>query len=421
MTTTKPTTPLLRDADLRRYLAARVVSVAGSAVTYVAMPVLVYGITGSAAWTSLVVVAQGLPYLLFGLWAGALADHISRKTMMVVADLTAALALATIPAAWWNGQLTAAHVIAVAFTAQTVFVFFDAANFGALPSLVPRLRLPAANSLVLGSGMVVETVVPGLTGALLAVSPPATLVAVDAVSFLASALLVRSIVRPLSGAREHGTGSPSSLSAIGEGLRFIRRHAIVRSMTVVSGLQAFGGGAFVAVVVVWADDSFGIRDGDARLGLFYGSWGCGALLGAMLMPRVVARFGGPRTALYFVPLSAAAGLAVAVVPNWWSAVLALVCWGGTFVLITINAVTVRQQATPEPMLSRVMTTGRMLTFGAGYPLGAFTAGMLAEKYGAMTSMLVCMLSLVASAFYAWSSPLRTAPRTLALPPEPVTP
>lgn len=63
---------LLSDPDIFRYLAARIVSLTGSAVTFIAMPVLIYGITGSATWTSLVIVAEAIPYLLFGLWAGAL-------------------------------------------------------------------------------------------------------------------------------------------------------------------------------------------------------------------------------------------------------------------------------------------------------------------------------------------------------------
>lgn len=417
MTTQDRPRPLLHDSDLRRYLAARVVSVTGSAVTFVAMPVLIYGITGSAAWTALAAVAQGLPYLVAGLWAGALADRVDRKRVMVVADLAAAAALASIPAAWWSGRLTAGHVIAVAFTVQTVFVFFDAANFGALPSLVARLRLPAANSLVVGSTMVVESLVPGLTGLLLVVTAPATLVAIDTISFVASALLIRSIVRPLSGTRDPAHGAAPRLSAVADGLRFIWRHAVVRSMTIVSALQAFAGGAFVALVVVWADDTFDIRAGDARIGLFFGGWGAGALAGALLMPHVTARIGGPRTVVAFVPVSAVAGLGVAVMPTWWAAVVALTCWGTAFMLVAINAVTVRQQVTPEPMMSRVMTTGRMLTFGAGYPLGALVAGILAEGFGAVPAMLACMMALVASAGYVLRSPLRTAPRTPGLPAE----
>jgi hypothetical protein len=74
---------LLGEADFRRYLTARLVSVGGTLVTYVVLPVLVYRVTRSSLWTAFVVVAEGLPYLCFGLFAGALADRVDRQRLMV--------------------------------------------------------------------------------------------------------------------------------------------------------------------------------------------------------------------------------------------------------------------------------------------------------------------------------------------------
>ncbi|WP_226352362.1 MFS transporter [Pseudonocardia sp. ICBG601] len=75
MSETAPTAPAQESTDLRRYLTARVVAVAGSLVAAVALPVLVYRLTGSPAWTAAIATAEALPYLLFGLFAGALADR----------------------------------------------------------------------------------------------------------------------------------------------------------------------------------------------------------------------------------------------------------------------------------------------------------------------------------------------------------
>src|SRR6266498_1588148 len=133
--------PLRRDTAFRRYWLARVISLLGSAVTYVALPVLVYQVTGSSLWTALVTVAEGAPYLCVGLLAGAVADRGDRRRLMVATDLASAAVLASIPVAYTAGALTAPHVLAAAFAAQTLFVFFDAANFGALPVLVGRDRI----------------------------------------------------------------------------------------------------------------------------------------------------------------------------------------------------------------------------------------------------------------------------------------
>ncbi len=403
---------LLRDPDMARYLAARIVSLTGSAVTLVALPVLVYGLTGSATWTSMTVVAEALPYLVLGLFAGALADRVDRKRMMVVADLLTAATLATVPVAWWLDMLTASHVLSVALVSRTIYVFFDSANQGAFPSLVPRDRLPAANALVFGSSTAADTIVPIVAGALIVVVSPATIIAVDVLTFVASALLVRSIVRPLSAARQ--TGASTGLAAVADGTRFIVEHHLVRIMILIGALVAFSAGSFMAVIVVWADRVLGVREGDWRLGVLFGAFGVGSVLGSILVPRAVRIFGVVRAALVVIPVTAVCGLSLAIPASWLGGVIAVTCWAVTYVMIATISVTLRQQVTPEPLMSRVMTAGRMATFGAGYPTGAVAAGMLAERMSTDLAILVCQLSLLLAAVIAWSSPLRTAPKQLAV-------
>src|SRR5205823_1175739 len=151
---------LRRDPDFRRYWASRVVSFGGSLVTFVVLPVLVYRMTGSGVWTAFVAAADALPYLCFGLVAGALADRTDRKRLMITADVVSAAVLLTVPAAYFAGMLTAPHVVAVGFTVQSLFVFFDAANFGALPALAGRDRLASATSAVQGATTALELSVP---------------------------------------------------------------------------------------------------------------------------------------------------------------------------------------------------------------------------------------------------------------------
>src|SRR5262245_61187221 len=95
--------PLRQDREFRRDWLARTVSVGGSMVTFVVLPVLVYRMTGSAVWTALVTAAESLPYLCFGLVAGALADRADRKRVMVGTDLASAVVLLSVPAAYLFG------------------------------------------------------------------------------------------------------------------------------------------------------------------------------------------------------------------------------------------------------------------------------------------------------------------------------
>ncbi|NEE01766.1 MFS transporter [Phytoactinopolyspora halotolerans] len=388
-------------------------------MTYVVMPALVYSLTGSATWTALVAVSEGVPYLFAGLWAGLLADRFERKTVMISSDAAAALVLITIPLAAWADRLTAAHVLVVALLAQTIFVFFDAANLGALPSLVPRRRLPAANSLVAGGGTIVEATVPAIAGLLLVVLSPSSLLVIDAVTFVASALLVRSIVRPLSRPRvlseQSGRRGTGGFAAIAQGVRFIVDHPVLRYMTVIGTFVAFSGGSLVGVLVVWADRSLGVREGDWRFGFVFAAWGVGAVAGSILMPRIIYRLGGVRTALVCLPLSGIGGVATALATNWIVGVFAVAAWGAAYIIVAANSVTLRQQVTPEPLMSRVMTVGRMTSFGSGFPAGAMVAGLLADHIDVSYALLLCQGAIVAATAVAWWSPLRHAPRQLATP------
>ncbi|SNT64755.1 Predicted arabinose efflux permease, MFS family [Asanoa hainanensis] len=395
---------LLADTDFRRYWLSRMVSVTGSLVTYVVLPVLIYSVTGSALWTALVVVAEGLPYLCFGLFAGALADRLDRRRVMVTADLVNAVVLGSIPAAYAFGVLTAPHVLVVAFLTQIFFVFFDAANFGALPALVGRSRIASANSAVHGGGTVLELVVPGLAGVLLTVAQPAPLLVVDAVSFAVSALLVRAIAAPLQ-VGEVGP-SPGLLRDICEGLVFLGRQPIVRTQTIVGCLQSMTGGAFMGQFVPWLDQTLGVRAPDARLGVLYGVWGAGGIVAALLFPRVARRMGEPRVTLWFLPLSALFGLACGLATNWMVAAVLLALWAIVYSVVILTAITLRQRVTPDRLQSRVNTAGRMLSFGVGWPLGALIGGVVSETTNPRTAIIVTAAMSGLGVIVAWLSPLR---------------
>jgi MFS family permease len=397
------------DPDWRRFLSSRLVSITGSSVTYVALPVLVYSMTSSPLLTSLVASLEALPYLMFGLPAGALADRFDRKRVMVLTDLVNAVVLASVPLAAWFDVLTVPHVLAVAFLVPTLFVFFDAADFGALPTLVGRARIVVANSAVWSASTVVETVVPVAAGAMFAVVTPSTLLAVDALSYVGSAVLIRAIVRPLSGPARAAAARltwSALVTDVREGLRFLWAHETVRTMTIVGAAQSLCGGAFVGLLVVWADRVLGVRAGDWRLGVVFGSWGIGVLLTTLLMPRVVGRFGVARVTLYALPFSLVMSVVVTLTQEWVAASIATAIWGVAYMAVVLNAITYRQQVTPEPLMSRVNTTGRMLSFGLGTPLGALLGGLVAEATGPRGGMLAGSAVLAGGVVVAWTSPLR---------------
>jgi len=122
------------------YWSARTLSFAGTGITVVVLPVLVYRLTGSPAAVAALSAIEAVPYLVFGLLAGAMADRLNRKKMMVACDAAAALLLAGVPAAAALHQLALAQLFLTALGIGTAFVWFDAANFGSLALQRRRAR-----------------------------------------------------------------------------------------------------------------------------------------------------------------------------------------------------------------------------------------------------------------------------------------
>jgi MFS family permease len=143
-----PAQKLWRNPAFAVFWSARTISSAGTGITMVVLPVLVYGMTHSPAAVASLAAIEALPYLGLGLFAGALSDRVDRRKIMVVCDVGAAFLLFSVPLAAAVRQLAMAQILIVALGVATAYVWFDAANFGALPALVDRARLPAASSIV---------------------------------------------------------------------------------------------------------------------------------------------------------------------------------------------------------------------------------------------------------------------------------
>jgi hypothetical protein len=406
------------DADFRRYWWSRVLSWLGTLFTVIALPVLVYRLSHSAVLTALVTTLEALPYVLLGLLAGAVSDRSDRRRLMVVADLLNAVAVGSVPLAHVLGALTIAHVMVVAFLVPAIEVFFDGANFGALPVLVGRDRIAQANAAVWGTQTVLEIVVPSAVGVGLAVIDPATMLGVDAISYVASAWCIARIRRHLHDPAR--SRSPLTLAAmreeIGEGLRFLVHHAGVRTMTLVGWFQCIAGGGFVALMVVWCDRVLGIGTEGLRFGLVYGSWSVGALAASAALPRLVQRFTPAEITLAALPMSAVLGIATALVTTWQLAIVGLLSWSGAYTLAVVNAISYRQQVTPEPLLGRVNTAGRMLAWGLGWSLGGALAGVLGHALGIRPALVAVSTATLLAVVVGWTSPLRSSARDTQVAP-----
>jgi MFS family permease len=412
---------LWRDRAFVLFWLGRAVSYAGSAVTAVVLPLLVYQLTGSALRTSLLATLELAPYLVFGLFAGALADRWDRRRLMVGCDLTNAALLGSIPAAAAAGALTLAHLYAVALLSAALFVWFDAAHFGALPALVGRERLVAANSALTAAASVIGIVGPAAGGALAAAIGAAPAVGLDAASFALSAVCLALIPRALGPARASGgggaPGAPGlvrrTLEDIGEGLRFLWRQHLVRLLTLLGVGLGVTGGAVNGLLVVYAVETLGLARNDARIGWLFAAGAAGALLASLALPRLAQRAPAGRITLAGLAGGLVCLAGLALTRDLWTALALRLAWNLCYILVIITGISLRQRVTPDALQGRVNTTARMIAAG-GVPFGAALGGVVAEAASVPTAYGVMAVGAAASLAAGWFSPLRQA--AAALPP-----
>lgn len=383
------------------FWTARTISFGGTGITTVVLPVLVYGMTGSPAWVASLGLIEAVPYLGLGLFAGAVADRMNRKKIMVACDVIAAFLLAAVPAATALHLLGMAQVLIVALGIATVYVWFDAANFGTLPALVDRTELPVAASLIGSSGQVALLCAPTIGAAVLTVMSPSYALGFDAVSYLMSALLLMSIRRPFR-RPQHEQDRLRIRADIGEGLRFLWQQPVIRTMTFSVFCVCLGWGGSFGLLVVYANRALHLTRVDVRLGLLYSAGELGGLLSTIAVPVLIRRLAiGPLTAA-FLAANAAALAFLAVAPSYGWALLAFFFFELTYLMVITTGITLRQMLTPDHLQARVNTAGRMIA-GAGLPVGAAVGGFLAESLPIRLTFGLLTISAVAGAGLAgWS-------------------
>ncbi|WP_158888876.1 MFS transporter [Amycolatopsis anabasis] len=386
------------------FTAARAVSWAGTAITLVALPMLLYQRTQNASLTALLTAAEALPYLVFGLLAGALADRWPRRTVMVLISVAQAVLLASVPLADVAGILGAGHLLAVALASAGFAVFFDAASFSAIPQLAGRARLAEATSASAGIHTMIGLLGPTVGGVVAASLGAANAIGVDAVSYALAAILLGRL--PLLRADGAGERAGTRLRAdIADGLRFVWRHPLIRPLTLLGIGNSMTAGAVLGLLLPMAVRQVGLAPDDARIGLFYGVAGLGGLLATLLLPWLARRIPVGWVSLGGLLANWLLLLGWVSAPGLVPALIVLGLWQATNTLVTLNGILVRQRMTPDALQGRVNTTGRMIAWG-GQPLGAALGGALAAGLGVPAAVVCSGAGVLLAGLLGLATPLR---------------
>lgn len=396
----------MRRRDFRMLLAGAAAGQLGAQVTLVALPlVAVLELDASAIQVGLLTAAETAAFLLVGLPAGALTDRMRKRPLMIRADLVRAVAMASIPAAALADALTMAQLYAVALITGVATVFFDVAHQSFLPQILPREELMAGNGGLETVRSTAQVAGPGAGGGLVQLFGAHLAVLADALGYLLSALFLLRIEQPEEPPR---TAADASLRKdIGEGIRFVTGHPLLRVIALTTGLGNLCMAVLMATQTVHLVRVVGLEPG--ALGLVLSASAVGGLLGALCSGRLASRWGQARLILWSVLLSGPFALLWPLSGHGTlgAALFATGSAGISFgaVVYNIAQVSFRQGLCPPQLLGRMNATLRFLMWGT-LPLGALLGGALAETFGPRTALACCAAGFLAVPLPLLLSPLR---------------
>ncbi len=334
--------------------------------------------------------------VLFSLIAGAWVGRLPKRPIRITTDLASAAIIASIPVAAALGSLRVEHLYIATFLAGTCTVWSRLSTSAMLPALVGKENLVAANSRMIVSFSVAQIAGPSLAGVLVQVlSAPLALVA-DATTFLFSAV---SIFR-IDLAETSATHRKAIWHEVLDGLRWLIGEPVLFRLTLSIGLANLSWYGVQAIIVVYATRDLGLSP--AALGAALGMIGPATLAGALMAGQLARTFGlGPvlvaslcgEAASRVILLLAGGPPLVATAAIGFAQLL----FGFIAPLWDVNANSLRQAATPQPLLGRVSAAGTFI--GAGMaPIGALLAGWIGETTNLRFSLLfTALVTLVAVA------------------------
>lgn len=394
--------------DFLKLWAALSVSLVGSQITTLALPLFAAATLHASAFQMGLLVAAGqLPFLLCSLPAGILADRVRRRPILVATDVASAVLLLSIPLAVPFGGPSFVQLCVVAFGVGTFTVLSEVAHYAYVPTLVGRSQLTDFNSRLQVSYSVADSAGPGLAGLLVQTITAPFAILVDAVSFVISAVLLRSIEKEEPRVQMTGPAIPLH-RWLTDGLRMLLSDRLLRPIMLTGLFVAVFENGIIALYVLYATQDLGLNA--ATIGLIFVAGGVGAIPGAVLARWVGDRFGiGPAivaglllTALtgLLVPLASGPVLVVVIMLAASKALGAL-----TFTVANIHQWSLRQAITPDDLAGRVTAGQRFIVYGGG-SLGALLGGALGGALGVRTALFICVLGAVLAPLWALFSPLR---------------
>ncbi|GAB3070593.1 MFS transporter [Pedococcus soli] len=368
----------------------------GDGIALAAGPLLVASLTRDPSLIAAAAMVQNLPTLLLGLYAGAVADRVDRRRLVLAANLVRVVVLAVLAATIATGTVSITLLLVTLFVVGVAELFADTGWRAVLPMIVPKADLGIGNARQMSGFLVANQFIGPAVGASLFALGSAVPFGVQGCALLFSAALFTKVRLP----REDDTVRPEQHIGhdILDGLRWIAGNAPIRTLTLIIFIFNVTWGAPWGVLVYWAQERLGV--GAVGFGLLTTCSAIGGVTSVLLYDRLEARVPLARLMKICLALEVLTHLALALTTVAWVAMVVMVVFGAyAFVWGSLSSA-VRQRATPNELQGRV---GSVYWLGliVGLLVGQLLGGLIARHFGAAAPFWVAFVGAGVTLLAVW--------------------
>lgn len=394
----RPKDPL--GGNFWRLLAASAVSNLGDGIVRTAVPLLAITLTRDPLLIGALTSLSFLPWLLFAIPSGAVVDRMDRRRAMSVANFVRAAAVGGLVVAIAIDQVSLILLYVLTFVLGVAETVYDSAARAMLPQVVRRDQLDRGNGPLASAEVVTQAFLAAPIGSFLFAWLVIAPFVGSAAVYLLAALLILSITGNLRPTRDtQAPSGPTTLRGeIGEGLRWLHGHALLRGLAVIVGLIAAAETMANGLLVLYVVDTLGVPE--RAFGLFLVSAGVGGLLGGLGAPRIAAKLGRIATIVLSSAITSAATLGMGLTRNVWVGAVLFGLVAFAISVFNVLVISLRQALIPERLFGRVQGAYRTLVWGL-IPVGALSGGLFAGLTSVPMTFVISGIAQLVLTILCW--------------------